>query len=341
MKKWWTRLVALLLACGMLAGCAGKQPAPSPSLVTEKDNGKQEPYQIGLLQYRETNDLNSVREAFMSRLEEWGYDDAQVVIDYQNAEGQKDKAASICKQFVKDGADMIVALSTPAAQEAVAAVQNTNIRVVFAGENNAVTTLGIKNSDRPEGNITGVAGQIPVSQTIDLALKGNAGLKKLGLLYSGGETSVNAVLEEARSYCNGKGVEIAEKAVNSDGEIPQAAAQLCAETDALLTVADNALAAAASKIAEEAKKAKKPWYAGSASLVQEGALAAVGLDYSELGRTAADMAVGLMAGKQVSQVPVEFLRTGEIYFNQETQAELDITFSEEVMREANFMVKEA
>lgn len=340
MKKWWKTLAALLLACGMLAGCAGKQSPPSPSLVTEK-NGKQEPYQIGLLQYRETADLDSVREAFMGRLEEWGYDDAQVVIDYQNAGGQKEKAASICKQFVKDGADMIVALSTPAAQEAVAAAKNTNIQVVFAGGSNAEATLGIKKPDKPEGSITGVSGQTPVTQTIDLALKGNPGLKKLGILYSGGEADVNAVVEEAKSYCKSKGIEITEKAVSSEGEIPQAAAQLCAETDALLTAADDALAASASKIAEEAKKAKKPWYASSASLVQEGALAAVGLDCGELGRTAADMAVELMAGKPVAQVPVEFLRTGEIYFNQETQVELDISFSEEVMREANFMLKES
>ena len=32
--------------------------------------------------------LDTIREALMSRLEEWGYDETKVVIDYQNAGGE-------------------------------------------------------------------------------------------------------------------------------------------------------------------------------------------------------------------------------------------------------------
>ena len=43
----------------------------------------EESYQIGLVQYQEQTTLNALREAFMSRLEEWGCDETQVEIEYQ------------------------------------------------------------------------------------------------------------------------------------------------------------------------------------------------------------------------------------------------------------------
>ena len=64
----------------------------------------------------------------MSRLEEWSYDASKVEIDYQNAQGDSAKLEEICQGFVEDGVDMIVAVSTPAAQAAVKAAQGTEVQ---------------------------------------------------------------------------------------------------------------------------------------------------------------------------------------------------------------------
>ena len=109
MKKILSVLLCLALGAGVLAGCSHQEePSPTPSPSPEVSQVA-EPYKIGLVQYREHGELDSLREAFMSRLEEWGCDEDRVEIDYQNAGGDPVKAEEICDTFVKGGVDMIVA----------------------------------------------------------------------------------------------------------------------------------------------------------------------------------------------------------------------------------------
>ena len=67
-------LLCLALAALPLAGCSTEEEPsslPSSSLV-ESSQVQEETYTIGLVQYKETAALDRLREAFMSRLEEWG-----------------------------------------------------------------------------------------------------------------------------------------------------------------------------------------------------------------------------------------------------------------------------
>lgn len=70
-------------------------------------------------------------------------------------------------------------------------------------------------------------------------------------------------------------------------------------------------------------------------MVQDGALAAIGIDYTELGAKNADMAVELIEGKPVSEVPVFFFETYQTYLNQNTLDALGITFPEDILKTAN------
>ena len=153
MKKVLSALLGLAVTASALAGCAnGDSPAPSPSPSPEVSRVVEESYQIGLVQYQEQTTLNALREAFMSRLEEWGCDETQVEIEYQNAGGDPAKAQEICQGFVEDQVDMIVAISTPAAQAAVSAAEGTDVTVMFTGVANEAA-LGLDQSQ--EAKVTG------------------------------------------------------------------------------------------------------------------------------------------------------------------------------------------
>ena len=91
MKKTVLTILSLALAVCLLAGCSnGVTSSVVSHLPSGTEPGKTEaqPYKIGLIQYMEHPSLDTIREAFMSRLEEWGYDETKVVIDYQNAGGE-------------------------------------------------------------------------------------------------------------------------------------------------------------------------------------------------------------------------------------------------------------
>lgn len=344
MKKILACLTAITLVLSVFAGCSTEGSSSLSSETTSVSQTSSEPeksvYKIGLIQYMEHPSLDTIREAFMSRLEEWGYDETKVEIDYQNAAGEMANANTICQKFVGDKADMIVAIATPAAQAAVSATEGTDTKVLFAAVNDPEKDLGIKNPESPEGNVTGTSDRIPVTAAVDLALQADPNLTTFGLLYNSGESnSVNAA-EEAKAYCEEKGLTVVEGTVSNTSEIQQVATTLCDQADAIFTSTDNSIAASIAVVVEATRNSKTPWYVGADSMVQDGALAAIGINYEELGRQNADMAVEIMEGKAISEVPVYFFEEYETYINQTTLDAMEITMPEDVLAKANFFKDE-
>ena len=266
----------------------------------------------------------------MGRLEEWGCDESQVKIDYQNAGGDPAQAAEICSGFVQQEVDMIVAIATPAAQAAITAAEGTGVTVLFTGVGE-VSALGLEDGQK----VTGVASPTPVNSLVDLAVQSDSALQTLGLLYDAGEPGALAEAERVKSYCSELGLTVVESTVASEEEAQQAATELCAQVDALYTPADSTIAPAAAQVAEAAKAAGVPWYTGDASMVQAGALASMGSTGREMGVAAADMAVQLIQGQELAQVPVSTLESTDLSVNQTTlNALTGVTFPAEALQTA-------
>lgn len=347
LKKFLCAVLCLALAVCVLGGCSSQKDAQSSSAVSQGASSQAvskadgEPYKIGLIQFMEHPSLDTIREAFMSRLEEWGYDETKVTVDYQNAAGDTANMNTICQKFVGDKVDMIVAIATPAAQVAVSATEGTDIKVLFAAVNNPQEDLGIKNADAPEGNVTGTSDRLPIAASVDLALKVNPELKTFGLLYTSSESNAVAAADEAKKYCEEKGIQVVEGTISNVSELQQVATDLCTKADAIFSSTDNTIAGSIAVVTEATRKAKTPWYVGADSMVQDGALAAIGIDYTELGQKNADMAVELIEGKSVSQVPLFFFDTYQTYINQDTLDAVEAVFPEDVLGSANFFTDAA
>ncbi len=342
MKKSIVRKLLPILLCLSLLVCfaacrqtgASSAPSGTQNSTPASSSG---PFHIGLIQYMEHPSLDTIREAFLDRLEEWGYDDAKVTVDYQNASGDMSNVNTICQKFVGDQVDMIVAIATPAAQVAAAAAENTDIPVVFAAVSNAKEDLGIADPEHPEGNVTGTSDLVPVTAAVDLALRVDPDLKTFGLLYSSGESNAVANAQEAKAYLESKNIEVIEGTVSNTSEIQQVATSLCEKADAIFSSTDNAIAQNIAVVTEATRKAKVPWYVGADSMVQDGGLAAIGIDYTELGHMNADMAVEILEGKPVSEVPVFTFETYDTYVNEDTLAALGVELPQDVLDSAVFL----
>ena len=91
----------------------------------------------------------------------------------------------------------------------------------------------------------------------------------------------------------------------------------------------------AAEVAEAAKAAGVPWYTGSETMVQAGALASMGVTSREMGVQAADMAVRLMKGQNIADVPVYTFSDNKTYVNQTTLKALEkVTFPQETLKGA-------
>ena len=333
LKKIFCGLLCLALLAGAVSGCAKKEDMQSalssqPESSAVKEQGA---YQIGLLQYLEHPACDAVREAFLNRLEEWGWDDDDLMkIECQNAGGDENKAKEICEKFVADRVEIIVAISAPAAKAAAEAASGTDIKVLVADAED-IGALG--------ANVTGVQGESTIAKTVDLALQTDSNLKAFGVIYDPQVSFSAAQAEELKKYCGEKKIEVAEVALSSgtkQEDVTKAVKDLCGKAGAIFLPMDSKVSSLAFTLTTAAGEAKRPCYAGENLTVQRGALAAVSLNYSEIGQQAADMAVELAAGRSVRDLPVVKASAGRVCFNQKALDDLKLVFPDEILDAADY-----
>lgn len=295
------KTVALALATFAFAGAAFAGP------------------KVGLVQLVEHPSLDEIRTAIEAELKEQVPD---VEIEYQNGQNTPSLINSICQKFVGNKVDLIVAIATPAAQGAMAAAGD--IPVVFGACSDPEAAGLVKDLKHPEGNVTGTRDVIPVEKVFDLALQITPQVKSVGIIYNPGEINSALTAQKAKADLEHRGLKVEEGTITNSSEVASATSALLAKNDALFVPNDNTVASAMPTVSELAIEAGKPVYASADSLVHDGALATVGVNYTEVGRQTGDMAAAVLKGTAVKDLPVREMDRFAKVFNEETAAALHI-----------------
>ena len=301
MKKIFTLTLTMMMGLSMLVGCSTKE----------------EQLTIGIVQIVEHTSLDMIRESLVEELGAKGLVDGQnVKIDYQNAQGDQSNLNSICKKFVGDGVDVIVAIATPSAQAAAAAT--SEIPIIFSAVTDPVAAKLVTNLEKPEGNVTGTSDAIPVDEVFELCQELTPEVKTFGFLYTTSEVNSQSVVEEAKTLAADYGYDYEEVAITNTSELKQAAYSLAGKVDAIYTPIDNSIASAMTVLSEVGKETKVPVYVGADSMVMDGAYATVGINYEDLGRQTGDMVAEVLNGKAIRDLPVATLSEFQKVINKTT-----------------------
>ena len=127
--------------------------------------------------------------------------------------------------------------------------------------------------------------------------------------------------------------------ISNFGELAQATKNLLGATDALYLPTDNLVVSGANLITSEAINAKKPVVASENSTVKLGALFTMGLDYYALGKRTGEMAIEILKGKPVSQIPFETSKQMKLYVNEKTAQALGLDVKNPMFNGAEFVSK--
>lgn len=337
MKKLFAILVSVMMILALSACSSGSAPASSggpgsqveaPSSDGSGGSGDARRVTVGLIQLVEHPSLDEIRTAITARFEEKAAENGlEVEISYQNAQNDTSTINTICQQFVASQVDIIVAIATPAAQGAAAAAENTGIPVVFSAVTDPVSAGLVENMDAPEGNITGTSDAIPVEKIFALAQELTPEAKSFGLIYNTSEDNSLSVIVEVKAYLDANGLSYTEGAVTSAADIQTSARNLLGRCDAIFAPIDNTVASAMGVLADEAIQVGKPVYVAADSMVADGGLATVGVNYTNLGSQTADMALKILTGTPVQEVPVEVLRDNAVVVNTETAEAIGVDVS--------------
>ena len=122
-----------LTGCGGAASSASTSTAASSEAASSAVAG--ETFKVGIVNYVDHASLNQIVASVESRLDELGKEKG-VTFDYAdyyaNAQADQSNLNQIGADLVADGVDVIVAVATPTAATMLAAVEDTEIPVVYS-----------------------------------------------------------------------------------------------------------------------------------------------------------------------------------------------------------------
>ncbi len=323
-------LVCLSILMMSLAGCAKKDTAQSPQSSKK--------LQIGIVQIVEHPSLNTIRESLIQEMAKEGFKDSDnIVIDYQNAQGDQTNLKTICQKFVSNKYDLIIAIATPSAQAAVG--ETKDIPIVFSACTDPLGSGLVTNLQNPGGNVTGTSDAISAQKIMELAKRITPNIKTVGALYTSSETNSVSVIKNLKEYAAQNGMTVVEATISNSSEVQQAVTSLVGKVDAIFSPIDNTVASAMPLVAQVANKAKKPVYVGADSMVKDGGLATFGINYTILGQETGKMAVQILNGKKPGDIPVMTMTDMDIYVNTDTAAAIGITIPDDVLKQAKVLGK--
>ena len=328
MKKFMSVMMAGMMMVTM-AGCSNGTEQKSGSADSA---GK---LQIGVVQIMEHTSLDTIRESFLAEMESLGYGEDKVKFDIQNAQGEQTNLSSICKKFVGDNVDMIVAIATPTAQ--AAAASTSDIPIVFSAVTDPVEAKLVADPEHPDKNLTGTSDAIPVDEVMQLCQKLTPDVKKIGFMYTTSEINSQVTAEKAIQEAEKMGYETQLMTISEVSELQQAAQSLAQNVDAIYVPIDNTIAQAMKVLAQVGLDYKIPIYTGADSMVQDGGFATVGIEYDKLGQQTAKMAKSILEGTPVSEVPVETLDEFGTFINKSTAEAIGVEIPAEIADNATLM----
>ena len=306
MKKIIAVILTVILALSVFAGCSQKSDAD---------------LRIAIVKQMDHESLDEIASAVEAELNARAAL-AGKTIEVKVFSGQNDATVlnQIGSQIVADGYDAIIPVATLAAQCMVTAADGTGIPVIYAAVSNPEGS-GLTGFD----TVTGVSDALNTPFILDMMFAVNPDIKTVGLLYSNSETNSALPIQQAKEYLDAKGVAYIEATGVNSGEIITATSALIGQVDAVFTPTDNVVMGTEVTVAEMLTEAGIPHYAGADSFVTAGAFATCGVNYTELGTKAADMAMDILEGGEVPEF--HLMDGGIITVNTAAAAAMNLDYS--------------
>ena len=310
-----------LTGCGSAASSTASSAAVSSSAAASS-SAAGETFKVGIVNYVDHASLNQIVESVESRLDAISKEKG-VTFDYAdyyaNAQADQSNLNQIGADLVADGVDVIVAVATPTAATMLAAVEDTDIPVVYS----AVTDPAAAGFDGEE-NITGTSDALNTDAIMNLIVAANPGIDTIGLLYDLSQDASTQAIADAKAFCEKNGIKVVEKNGTTTAEVQMAAeALVAAGVKAVFTPTDNTIMTAELSIYETFTEAGVMHFTGADSFALNGAFVGYGVDYVQLGEATADMVAEILCdGKSAAEMPYQTFDNGIVTINTETAAAL-------------------
>jgi putative ABC transport system substrate-binding protein len=322
MKK---KMALVFLSAFLVAGCQKKA---------------ERLYTFGIFQITDSPTLAALRKSFIQTLAEAGLRDGlNVRLEVRNAMGDVPEAQRIAREFVTEKVDVIVALSTPCLQAALMATQR--IPVIYSAVANPGLLESRGSGERSFRNATGVTSMGPVREMLSLIREVMPAARRIGMLWTPAELNSEYYLRVARESAGRLGLEILAVPVANGNEVLLSAQMLLNQKiDAMFPVSDNTITAAFESVGRVAEENGVPLFAGILVGTRLGAAAALGWDFTEMGRATAAIALRVKNGEAPDKIPAVAMTRPRLFLNLAAARRQGLSFPKAMIDRADEVLSE-
>ncbi|WP_343742683.1 ABC transporter substrate-binding protein [Herbaspirillum huttiense] len=318
-------LRALVAALSLAAVCA------APAMAADKS--------VAVTAIVEHPALDAVRDGVKDELKEEGFEAGKnLKWEYQSAQGNTGTAAQIARKFVGDKPDVIVAIATPSAQALVSATKS--IPVVYSGVTDPVAAQLVKDWKASGTNVTGVSDLLELDKQIDLIKRVVPNAKRVGMVYNPGEANSAVVVKALKELLAKSNMTLVEAAAPRSVDVGSAAKSLIGKVDVIYTNTDNNVVSAYEALVKVGNDAKIPLVASDTDSVKRGAIAALGVNYYDLGRQTGKVVGRILKGEKPGDIASATSSKLELFVNTAAAQKQGVTLSPELVSSAKTVIKQ-
>ena len=296
------------------------------------------PKTVGITAYVDHPALDAVRKGVEDELKALGWEDGKnLKLQYQSAQGNTATTGQIAKKFVGDKVDAIVAIATPSAQAVAASTKS--IPLIYTAVTDPVSAKLVKSMGKSGTNVTGVSDALPLPPQVELIKKIKPSAKKVGMVYSPGEVNSTIVVKQLKAELAKHGMTLVEAAAPRTTDVGSAAKSLVGKVDVIYTSTDNNVVSTYESMVAVARDAKIPLVASDPDSVKRGAVAALGMNYYDMGRQAGKVVNRVLKGEKPGAIASETGASTKLVLSESAAAAQGVTLSEALRKEAAEVIK--
>ena len=316
----WMSLGALALALTAMAPASAQEKSVAVTAIVEHPA------------------LDSVRDGVQTALKAAGFEVGKnLKWQYQSAQGNTGTAAQIARKFIGDKPDAIVAIATPSAQAVVAATKS--VPVVFSAVTDPVAAKLVPSWEASKGNVTGVSDLLALDKQIDLIKQVVPNAKRVGMVYNPGEANSVVVVKQLQELLPKQGMTLVEASAPRSVDVSSAARSLVGKVDVIYTNTDNNVVSAYEALVKVGQDAKLPLVASETDSVKRGAIAALGINYRDLGEQTGRMVARILKGEKPGDIKPETSTKLELFVNPTAAEKQGVKLSDALIKSAAQVVQ--
>ena len=287
---------------------------------------------VGIIQMADNGAFTDMREGFIDRMRELGYDESRMTFTYRNALGDMTALVANCEAALDDGIDVAVTIATPPTQ--AFCNLDRGVPQFFISVSNPVGAGVITDMAHPDMNATGTSNAIPVDEMFKLADQLTPGCQVYGLLYCQSEINSVTTAKQAKDYMDKNGLTYVEQVVTNVSEVQMAVDVLLETVDAIFVPNDSVIQTAMSVVADSAAEMGVPVYGSSAVMVQSGAFATISIADRDIGAITADMLNRYLTGTPIEEIPAVVVDEFTMVINKTTAEMIGVELPADVLERA-------